>query len=75
MHQAQSAVGCSASRIKGELHPIKTRLCGGCPHLVRTFSHMDDSFEETTKIWPLPETLGILCNCLGAPYHMHYHGT
>ena len=29
VHQARSAVRCPASRMKGELHPIKNRLCGG----------------------------------------------
>ena len=29
LHQARSAVRCSASRMKGELHPAKNRLRGG----------------------------------------------
>ena len=29
LHQARSAVRCSASRMKGELHPTKSRLRGG----------------------------------------------
>jgi len=29
LHQAQSAVGCWASRMKGELHPTRNRLWGG----------------------------------------------
>ena len=29
LHQAQTAVGCTASREKGELHPTKNRLSGG----------------------------------------------
>ena len=31
LHQAQSAVRCWASRMKGELHPPKTRFGGGLP--------------------------------------------
>ena len=34
LHQAQSTVGCSASRMKDELHPA------------RVFLHMDDSIEQ-----------------------------
>ena len=45
MHQARNAMGCSASRIKGELHPAKNRLRGRLAHLVRTFLYIDDSFE------------------------------
>ena len=31
--------------MKGELHPTKTHLSGVLPYIVRTFLHMDDSFE------------------------------
>ena len=31
--------------MKGWLHPTKNHLLGGFQHLVRTFLHLDDSFE------------------------------
>ena len=37
LHQARSAVRCSASRMKGELHPFKNRSCDGLRRLVPTF--------------------------------------
>ena len=45
VHQAQSGVRFSASRMKGELYSGKKHLRGGLPHLVRTLLLMDDSFE------------------------------
>ena len=43
----RSAVRCSASRMRDELHPINTknRLLGGLRRLMRTFLPMDDSAE------------------------------
>ena len=40
LHQARSAVRCSASRMKGELHPSKNRSSDGLRHLVPTCSWM-----------------------------------
>ena len=45
LHQPRNAARCSASRIKGELHATKIRLCGGLPNLVCTFLHMDNRVE------------------------------
>ena len=45
LHQVRSAVRCSASRMKGELHPAQNRFLGGLRLLVRTFLDMDDSLE------------------------------
>ena len=42
MHQARSTVRCSASGVKGELHPAVNHLSAGLPHFVRTFLDMDD---------------------------------
>ena len=78
VHRARSAVRCSASRVKGELHPAKNHLRRGLPHLVSTSLHI---YTWTTAskyicflVWPFPETanVGMLCNCLvGALPHMH----
>ena len=46
LHQARSAVRCSASCMKGELHPSKNRLQGGLRRLVPTFLLMADSANE-----------------------------
>ena len=43
LHHARSAVGCSVSRMKGELHPSKNRSEDGLRHLVLIFLLMDDS--------------------------------
>ena len=45
-HQARSAVRCSASRMKGEVHPSKNRSYDGLQHLVPTFLLMNDSANE-----------------------------
>ena len=37
LHQARSEVGCSASRMGGELRPTKNRSRGRLQHLVHTF--------------------------------------
>ena len=37
----EAPLRCSASRMKGELHPTENRLWG------RSFLHMDDSVEKT----------------------------
>ena len=37
---SRNIVRCSASRMKGELHPTKSHLRGGLPHLVRTSLHV-----------------------------------
>ena len=52
---ARSAVGCSASRMKGELHPSKNRSYLGLRHLVHTFLLMDDSANDLIcfLVWPL----------------------
>ena len=50
VHQAQTAVGCSTSHIKGELHPAKNHLRGGHRHHMRTFLHVDDRFKLTNLI-------------------------
>ena len=41
MHQARITVKCAASRVKGVLHPTKSRLSGGRRPRVRSFLHMD----------------------------------
>ena len=46
LHQARSAVRCSASRIKGEPRPSKNRSYGGLRHLVPAFFLTDDSANE-----------------------------
>ena len=46
MLQVQSAVRWSASRMKSELHPIKSHVWDGLPRLARNFLRMDDSFER-----------------------------
>ena len=51
LHQARSAVRCSASRMKGELHPSKNRSEDGLRHLVPTFLLMDDSANELLVFW------------------------
>ena len=33
-------MGCSASRMKGELHPTKNHMPGGLWHLVQIFLHI-----------------------------------
>ena len=43
LHQARSAVRCSARAMKGELHPSKNRSKDGLRHLVFAFLLMDDS--------------------------------
>ena len=61
LHQARSAVRCSASRMKGELHPTKSRLFGGFPCKWMTASGELICY----LVWSLPETaMGLLCNCL-----------
>ena len=46
LHQARRAVRCSASRMKGDVHPSKSRSQDGLRHLVPTFLLMDDSANE-----------------------------
>ena len=46
LHQARSTVRCSASRMKGELHPSKNHSQDGLRHLVPTFLLMNDSADE-----------------------------
>ena len=46
LHQARSAVRCSATRMMGELHPSKNSSLNGLRHLVPTFLLMDDSSNE-----------------------------
>ena len=45
-HQARSAVRCSASRMKGELHPSMNHSQDGLRHLVPTLLRMDDRADE-----------------------------
>ena len=51
LHQARSAVTCSANRVKGELYILPRTAC-------ETDLHMDDTFNELIyfPVWPLPET-------------------
>ena len=76
LHQARSAVRCSASRMKGELHPSKNRLKDGLRHLMPTFLRMDNSTNELLcfLVWPLQRQQSLLlCNCLvGALSYSHY---
>ena len=44
---ARSAVRCSTSPMKGELHPTKNHLWGEPPHFLRFFLRMNDSLECT----------------------------
>ena len=46
LHQARSAGRCSASRMKGELHPSKNRAQDGRRHLVPTSLLADNSANE-----------------------------
>ena len=73
LRQARSAVRCSASRMKGELHPSKNRSKDGLRHLVPTFLLMDDSANELPwfLVWPLQRQQWAyfllyfeVCNCL-----------
>ena len=48
LHQARSAVRCSASRMKGELHLSKNRSYDGLRHFVPTFLLTDDSGKLVT---------------------------
>ena len=55
LNQARSAVRCSASCMKGELHPSKNRSNDGLVDLVPIFVLMDDSANELLcfLVWPL----------------------
>ena len=46
LYQARSAASCSASRMKGELHPSKNRSQDGLRHLVPAFSLADGSAND-----------------------------
>ena len=46
LHQPRSAVRCSASRMKGELHPSKNRSRDEFRHLAPTFLRIDDRANE-----------------------------
>ena len=76
LHQARSAVRCSASRIKGGLHPSKNCSLDGLRHLVPTFLLMDDSANELLcfLVWPLHRQQWVIrCNCLaGSVPYSHY---
>ena len=76
LHQARSAVRCSASRMKGELHPSKNRSSDGLRHLMPTCSWMTAPMSYFVFFGAAtPETaMGILlCNCLvGALPYSHY---
>ena len=77
LQQALSAVRCSASRRKGELHPSKNRSKDGLRHLVPTFIVLiDDSVNELLYflVWPLQtQQRASPCNCLmGALPYSHY---
>ena len=55
LNQARSAVTCSASCMKGELHPCKNCSNDGLRHLAPIFVLMDDSANEFLcfLVWPL----------------------
>ena len=76
LHQARSAVRCSASRMEGELHPSKNRSQDGLRHVVPTFLLMDDNANELLcfLVWPLQRQQWVLlCNFLvGALPYSHY---
>ena len=76
LHQARSAVRCSASRMKGELHPSKNHSYDGLRQLVPTFLLMDDSANELLcfLVWLLQRQQWVLlCNCLvGALRYSQY---
>ena len=55
VHQAQSAVGCSTNRMKGELHPTKDHLGGGLLHLVRTFLHREGRVHRHSRSYIRPK--------------------
>ena len=80
LHQARSAVRCSASRMKGELHPAKNPLLDvwNSAPCACFFFRIDDKPGMKSYffflVWSLSETtVGTLCNCLvGAlPYTHH----
>ena len=77
LHQARSAVSCSASRMKGDLHPSKNRSHDGLRYFVHPFLFMDDSTNELLSllVWPLQrqQWLLLLCNgSVGALPYSHY---
>ena len=76
LHQARDAVRCSASRMKGELHPSKNRPKDGFWCVVPTFLLMDDIANELLcfLVWPLQRQQRVLlCYCLmGALPYSHY---
>ena len=76
LHRARTAVRCSASRMKGELHLSKNRSQDGLRYLVPTFLLMDGSANELLCFveWPLQRQQWVLrCNCLvGALQYPHY---
>ena len=68
-HHARSAVRCSASCMKGELHPTENRLWGGLSSIWMTTTETMIFF----PVWPLPETaMGLLCTASWVPYHKRY---
>ena len=62
LHHARRSVRCSASRMKGELHPSKNHSYDGLRHLVPTFFLMDDSANEIFcfLVWPLQRQQWVL---------------
>ena len=76
LHQARGAVRCSASRMKGELHPSKNRSQDELRHLVPTLLLMNDSANELPYflVWLLQrQQWALLHNCLvGASPYSHY---
>ena len=75
LHRARSAVRCSASRMKGELHPSKNRSLDGLGHLVPTFLLMGDSANELLCFLVSPlqrQHWLLLCDCIvGALPYSH----
>ena len=69
LHQARSAMRCSAS-MKGELHPSQSRSYDGLLHLVPNSLLMSDSTNGLPcfLVWPLQRKQWVLlCNCLVLP--------
>ena len=74
-HEARIAVRCSASRMKGELHPSKNRSQDGLRHPVPTFLLMDDSANELYCIFWVGNSRDSDGDCCvtasWVPYHIH----
>ena len=72
LHQARSAVRCSASRMNGGPRPSKNPSQDGLRHLVPTFLNSDDSANQFLcfLVWPLQRQQWVfLCTGSSVPYH------